>query len=221
MKIIRMPGMRLCRKKSWEEIQASVARFLMWAQKMLSSNLGDTLKAIADFVGQEYTHGGDIRYMIENLSDYKFVRPDDPAINANQYTIESWKKQLDLYWKRRGMYSDNKMNLYSLVWGQSTKMTQSKLETHKDFLQFKTVYDSLKMMKIIREFVFRSNDRQNKYKAEDQVKRSYYNLRQTPDVSCQEYFEKVKNIIEVIKSLGGSLADDIHLKKELPDREPR
>jgi hypothetical protein len=29
----------------------------------------ETVKAIADYVGQEYTHGGDIRYMIENMKD--------------------------------------------------------------------------------------------------------------------------------------------------------
>jgi hypothetical protein len=33
----------------------------------------DTLKAIADHVGQQYTHGGDVRFMIENLTDYTFV----------------------------------------------------------------------------------------------------------------------------------------------------
>jgi hypothetical protein len=43
--------------------------------------------------------------------------------------------------------------------------------------------------------------------AKDQAKRNYYNLRQTPDMSFQEYFEKVRNITEVIKSLGGSLVD--------------
>jgi hypothetical protein len=34
----------------------------------------DTVKAIADYVGQEYTytHGGDIRYMVENLQDFNF-----------------------------------------------------------------------------------------------------------------------------------------------------
>ena len=37
-------------------------------------------------------------------------------------------------------------------------------------------------------------------------------------MSCQEYFEKVRNIIEVIKSLGGSLSDEIRLKEELPQR---
>jgi len=53
------------------------------------------------------------------------------------------------------------------------------------------------------------------------VKRNYYNLRQTLDMSCQEYFEKVRNITEVIKSPGGSLADEMHLRDELLDREPR
>jgi hypothetical protein len=35
-------------------------------------------------------------------------------------------------------------------------------------------------------------------------------------MSCQEYFEKNCNIVEVIKSLGGSLCDEMHLREELP-----
>jgi hypothetical protein len=115
---------------------------------------------------------------------------------------------------------DNKMKLYSLLWGQSSKTTQSKVETHLNYEQCKNDYDSLGLLKILREFVFKSDDRQYKYKAEDQAKRAYYNLRQTPEMSCQEYFECVRNIVEVIKSLGGSLADDMHLADELPDTRP-
>ncbi len=181
----------------------------------------ETVKAIADYVGQEYTHGGDIRFMIENLNYYDFVHPADPAANANEYEKESWKKQLDLFWKRRGVYMDNKMKLYSLFWGQSSKTMQSKLETHANFQQCKNDYDSLGLLKILREFVFKSDDRQYKNKAKDQAKRAYYNLRQTPEMSCQEYFERVRNIVEVIKSLGGSLADDMHLADELPARPAR
>jgi len=178
----------------------------------------ETVKAIVDYVGQEYTHGGDIRHMIENMSDYNFTRPANPEDEDDQFEIESWKKQLDQYWKRRGIYADNKMKLYSLIWGQLTKAMQSKLETHQDFQQCKTDYDSLKLLKLLREFVFKSNDRQYKYKAEDQVKRAFYNLRQTPEMSCQEYFERVRNIVDVIKSLGGKLSDDMHLKEELPEQ---
>jgi len=75
------------------------------------------LKAIADYVGQEYTHGGDIQFMIENMTDYNFTRPQDPPSNANQFEIESWMKELDLFWKRRGIYIDNKMKLRSFIWG--------------------------------------------------------------------------------------------------------
>jgi len=70
---------------------------------------------------------------------------------------------------------------------------------------------SLGLLKTLKEFIFHSDDRQYKYKAKDQAKRSYYQLRQTPDMSCQEYFKRVRNIVEVIKSLGGSLYDDKHL----------
>jgi hypothetical protein len=81
----------------------------------------DTLKAIADYAGQVYTHGGDIRFMIENLEDYNFIQPENPEDEDNTFEMVSWKKQLDIYWMRRGIYADNKMKLYSLIWGQSTK----------------------------------------------------------------------------------------------------
>jgi hypothetical protein len=58
-----------------------------------------TLKSIADYVGQEYMHGGGIRFMIENLDDFRFVRPQNPDPNVHQFEVESWKKQLDLFWK--------------------------------------------------------------------------------------------------------------------------
>jgi hypothetical protein len=40
-------------------------------------------------------------------------------------------------------------------------------------------------------------------------------------MTCQEYFERVRNIVEVIQSLGGSLCDDMHLTDELPARAPQ
>ncbi len=176
---------------------------MTFLQEMQYISLLIPVKAIADHVGQTYTHGGKIHFMIENLEDYRFIRPENPDDEEDMFEMESWKKQLDIYWKRRGIYSDNKMKLYSLIRGQSTKTIQSKLETHADFNQCKNEYDSLKLLKIIREFVFKSDNRQYKYKVEDQAKQNYYNLRQTPDMTCQEYFEKVRNITEIIKSLGG------------------
>ena len=75
----------------------------------------ETLKVIADYVGQEYKHGGDIQYMIENMTDYNFIRPQDPSGNATQFEIESWKKKLNMYWKKRGIYMDSKTKLFSLI----------------------------------------------------------------------------------------------------------
>jgi hypothetical protein len=95
----------------------------------------DTTKAIADYVGQEYMHSGDIRYMLENLQEFNFTRPEDSAAKANQYEVESWKKLLDLYWKCRGVYTDNKMKLYSLKWGQSTKMIDNKFSVLNDQIE--------------------------------------------------------------------------------------
>jgi hypothetical protein len=40
-------------------------------------------------------------------------------------------------------------------------------------------------------------------------------------MSCQEYFERIRDAVDVIKSLGGSLIDDMHLKEELHATRPR
>jgi hypothetical protein len=39
-------------------------------------------------------------------------------------------------------------------------------------------------------------------------------------MSCQECFERIRNVVEVIKSLGGFLCNDMHLSDELPTRPP-
>jgi hypothetical protein len=110
------------------------------------------------------------------------------------------------------------MKLYSLIWDQSSKTTQSKVETHQNYVNCKSSYDSLGLLKIIRGFIFKSNNRQYKYKAEDMALKAYYDLCQMPEITCQEYFEGVRNIVEVIKSLGETLGSNMHLTDELPNR---
>jgi len=88
--------------------------FKLTSSRDCAHQYAETIEAIADYVGQEYTHGGDIRFMIENLQDYNLSRPPDPPNGASQYKIESWKKHY-MYWKRRGICIDNKMKFFSLI----------------------------------------------------------------------------------------------------------
>lgn len=62
----------------------------------------NTIKVITDYIGQEYMHGGDIRYMIEHMEYFNFVCPADPPANTNEYEKESWKKQLNLFMEKKG-----------------------------------------------------------------------------------------------------------------------
>jgi hypothetical protein len=57
----------------------------------------DTIRVIADYVGQEYTHSGDIRFMVENFEDYNFQHPEKS---------ENGKNKLDLYWSREEEYTN-------------------------------------------------------------------------------------------------------------------
>ncbi len=61
-------------------------------------------KGVDDYVGGEYTHGGDM----DNFEDFHCQRPEDLVENANRYEVE-------LYWKRRGIYQENKMSTNSMT----------------------------------------------------------------------------------------------------------
>lgn len=68
------------------------------------------------------------------------------------------------------------MKLYSLIWSQLSKTTQSKLQIHQNYNQWNTEYDSLGLLNIIHLFVFKSDDNKYKYKAEYQAKSAFYYL---------------------------------------------
>jgi hypothetical protein len=76
----------------WEEISQLSGWTYDVTGRDSTHHFAETTKAITDYVGQEYTHGSDIRYTIENLTDYNFVRPGDPPAGASTYDVESWKK---------------------------------------------------------------------------------------------------------------------------------
>jgi hypothetical protein len=82
----------------------------------------------------------------ENLEDYNYTHPEDPEEGVNQNDVELWKKQPNLYWMRKGIYQDNRMEFYSLTWGQSPKTMISNLEMLLNFTQCSTSYDSLELL---------------------------------------------------------------------------
>ncbi len=68
-------------------------------QETQSTNFQKLPKGLQIMLVKSIPNGGDIQYMIENMSDLNLTRPIDPPDRANQYKVESWKKQLDLFWK--------------------------------------------------------------------------------------------------------------------------
>ncbi len=52
----------------------------------------DTVKVIADYIGQAYTHGGDIRFMVEILADYNFIRPENPYDEDDTFKMRSIRR---------------------------------------------------------------------------------------------------------------------------------
>ncbi len=86
----------------------------------------EMLKAIADYVGQQYMHGGDIWYMIKNLRYYNFTRAVNQDNGENQFELEYSGRSNWIYIGREGEFIPTtrwnctvRDSLLSLAWNAS------------------------------------------------------------------------------------------------------
>ena len=60
-----------------------------------------TKKEIAEYVGREYTFGGDARLAVEELEKPTLTKPSDPPANASKTDEKIWEKEIDNYVKKK------------------------------------------------------------------------------------------------------------------------
>ena len=88
-----------------------------------------TIKRIAEYVGSEYKYGGDIRSTLENEVRITIPQPVNPTTDPMPL-LESriFDTEIDIYMKRRSTLNVNVQKCYSLVLGQCTDLSKSKLK---------------------------------------------------------------------------------------------
>jgi hypothetical protein len=84
-------------------------------------------KEIAEYVDREYQYGGDIRWTIENLENFKGEEPKELDITATGVQKRMWERRVDEYIKRENKLKENLPTAYSLVTGQCTEYMIAKL----------------------------------------------------------------------------------------------
>ena len=120
-----------------------------------------TTKEIAEYVGRTYS--ADARTSVETLVLPTFTYPNDPAADTSGMGRRKWQKRVDSMVTREDHFEEDLKKVYSLIWGQCTEYLRAKLEAKDGYLQMKSDYDTIELLKSIKDCVFKFSD--HKYAA--------------------------------------------------------
>lgn len=170
-----------------------------------------TTAEIASYVGRTFQMGGDIRQATANLSLQPIPRPapyDEHTATVTDKAI--WQKDIDQYVKRRDQLADNNRRLFDVVLSQCSETLRTKLEGETSYKNLATASDGIGLIKLIKTMLFNFQNNEHLAAAIHAAKRRFYTFSQQK-LTCREYFERFKNIVEVIESNGARIGDDDHL----------
>jgi hypothetical protein len=108
------------------------------------------MKELAEYVGREYTHGGDIRWMIENTKLFTVLMSKDPPNNVKATAMRIWERIIDECIKWDNKLTTNREAVYSLIMGQCTEYARSKLEGLPEYNEMNQSFDMFKLIKSIK-----------------------------------------------------------------------
>jgi hypothetical protein len=112
------------------------------------------MKEIVEYVGQVYS--ADTRTSVEALMLPTFSYISDPEANTSKTDKRKWQKRVESLVMREDCFEEYLLKkVYSLIWGQCTKSLQAKLEAKDGYTQMKAGYDTIQLLKSIKDCVLK------------------------------------------------------------------
>ena len=177
----------------------------------------NTKREIEEYIGRTYKYGTDVKISLENLKVYDIPEPGDrPTGDAKIYI---WQKQVDEHIKRQIALEENLKTAYTLIWGQCSDMMRAKIEASKNYSQMRSTYDSIMLLKELKDVTFRFEDQKYIYESLYLSYKNFFNFRQKNDMSITQYLETFNNMVDVMEQHGGILGTEPQLAQHILDED--
>jgi len=176
-----------------------------------ADNYQTTIRRIAEYIGSEYKHGGDIRSTVENEKMFVLIVPTYPE-NEETKTEPSelnkmmFKGELGSYLKRKSILEENCQRSYSLILGQCTDLLKSKLKQSEHWDAMSTNFDVLALIKAIKAITFKFEDQKYLPLSLHNAKAAFYRCSQG-DKSNEDYLQKFNNTVDIATAFNGTIYD--------------
>ena len=132
-------------------------------QSSQAKTFHQTLDRFATFVGTKYNLGGDVSDSVRKLQVYVPVPPQDPREDASRTKLKIWEVEITKHIKFKHKLKHALKGMFSIVWGQCTNYTCTRLQQQPGFKVLNNKQDSIGLLSMIRDLTFKLNNKQHPY----------------------------------------------------------
>ena len=177
----------------------------------------ETIKQIAIYVGKEYGKNADlIKFVVEHEKDPDLEEPEDITNEEqkNRLKMFKWQESVKRYLDRQEGLSTGKKKLYTLIWGQCTRVMQNELEAMSDYETMNEDQDPIKLLKNIKSITYNFRDQKYLSGSMWRAYKTLYNTNQKEEEDLKTYYDRFKNQVKVIENYGGTIGTDFNLYEQ-------
>ena len=159
-------------------------------------------------MGKEYGRSADlIKYVVEHgedpdLDELQDISKED---QKNKLWFFWWQEETKEFMDWQERLSSGKKMLYTLIWGQCTKNMQNELETTAHFKKMKHEQDPIALISSIKAIMFSFRDQKYIIGSMWHAYKNVFTTIQREDEETKTFYDRFKNVIEVIETYGGDI----------------
>jgi hypothetical protein len=165
------------------------------------------VKALEEHINKTFEFPQDIAPICTNFSLPTLSPP--PKLLADDYKTDMakkmiWETKMKTYLKRVEVQESNKHAVYSIRWGQSSTMMQSKIELLNDFEAKNTSCDCTWLLNEIRGISHQFEATRNIFISLDDAWENFYGIRQGHQ-ALHKYLKNFQANVQVLEHYGAAL----------------
>jgi hypothetical protein len=163
---------------------------------------------LGEHINKTFTYPQDIASVCKSFEIVKLVQPKN--LPKKEYEEDMgkkmiWETSMKTYMKRKDLLESNSRAVYAIVWGQSSPMMQSKVESLDEFEAKSGDCDCVWLLEEIQGIMHRFEGTRNVFISLDDAWSSYYSCRQGNKQTLHDYLKEYQGWVQVLEHYGAAL----------------
>ena len=184
-----------------------------------SDTFQTTNEEIADYVGQSFKYGGEMRRAVETFTTPVLQQPTKPPVEATKTEILIWEIECEAYLEGKTIMIKNIEALCMLVWGQCTYGLRLKLEDLEEFMDITSKSDGIALLKAIKNAAYNYQSHRYLPLVMLELMQRFFSARRGRRMTNEKALKKFQQNVAMIEHNGGAVGVAPGPKNQLQKRQ--